>query len=92
MIVALFPLKLVDFHDLAFCFNKLTRRHIMFYAMIQMVFKQQVFNVGKTLFDCRSLRNNINAISVIVDHFLKASDLTFNKFEPANNFFLTLFV
>lgn len=46
----------------------------------KMVFQKNVFDVGESLFYCRCLRDDIYAVSVFCDHFLKASDLTLDDF------------
>ncbi len=53
--------------------------------MPEVVLKEHVFDVGQSLLDCRSLRDDIDTIGIVFHHLLKPSDLPFQEFEAADN-------
>jgi hypothetical protein len=58
--------------------------------MGEVVLKQNIFDIGECLFHGRSLRDDIDAVCVFFDHFLKATNLTFDDLQTPDEFAVVL--
>ncbi len=82
------PFEFVHFQYFLFRFVHLSGRHLVTHAVTQMIFQEDILDAGEALFDCRRLRDDIDAVRVVFDHALETANLPLNELEAPQDIFL----
>ena len=79
----LLTLKFINFQDLAYGLIMFATFHLVQSTIPQMALKQHVFNLRKSLLNRGCLRNDVNAVSILLNQVIKTADLTPNDFKAS---------